>query len=281
MSKLSRRSFVKQLAGLSMLGAAAPVLSSLAGCDGDRITLNVVLHGLFIMNITNSQIELLTPYVDKHYYGAGSWDKNGITSLCHGRSYELRITDHIGKIRTEKMPPLGPDANLTLSQSQYNFTVHHDKTYFTIVLPFPQGLAFLRRVGDTANQLPAGGTPAIINTFALCPVLIYDVKNCTDLELTGTNWKPYIDKKTRTSNLHLWAEPKKRLSPEHAEEAFKLLSSLVCPVDIRLGVTKSTALDHPPSVEGIAEEEEQGLSEWISGGETSHPTNCNVVITTK
>ncbi len=95
MDKLSRRSFVKQLAGVSMLGVAAPVLSSFSGCCGDQIKLNVVLHGLFIMNITDSGIELLTPYVEKHYYGAGTWNGKSIQYLQKGVNYKLQGTDHI------------------------------------------------------------------------------------------------------------------------------------------------------------------------------------------
>jgi hypothetical protein len=296
MEKMSRRSFVKQLAGLSMLGAAAPVLSSLAGCDGNRATLNVVLHGLFIMNIKDSQIELLTPFVAEHYYGAGSWTKDGICSLgkyggsqhstyslgkgdyCppdEQNSYQLKGTDSIAQ-----MPPLGSDANLTLSQSQYRFTIHRDKTYFTILLPFPQRVGFLRRVLGKDNQLPASGVPAVINTFALCPALVYPVKDYTDLKLTGTMWKPYLDPETRTVNLHLWAEPLKKLTPQHATMAFDRLSDLTQPVSVQLGTQAGAPLDRYPCVYGVTSEEEQGLAEWISGGETSHPTNCNVVITT-
>jgi hypothetical protein len=298
MKKLSRRSFVQTLARGAMLGAAAPLFSSLAGCGGDRVTLNVVLHGLFIMNITDSQIELLTPYVVEHYYGAGSWTKDGICSLgkydismgkhgahslgkagnCppddHG-NYQLTGTDFIAE-----MPPLGSDANLTLSQSQYNFTIHRDKTFFTILLPFPQRMGFLRRVLGKDNQLPTGGASAVINNFALCPALVYPVKDYRDLKLTGTRWKPYVDPETRTVNLHLWAEPLKKLTPQHATMAFEKLSDLTCPVKVQLGTQAGAPLDRYPCVYGVASEEEQGLAEWISGGETSHPTNCNVVITT-
>jgi hypothetical protein len=258
-----------------MLGAATPVLSSLAGCGSNRTTLNVVLHGLFIMNITGSQIELLTPYVDKHYYGAGTWDKKGICPLGKDGNYQLKGTDFIAQ-----MPPLGSEANLTLSQSQYNFTIHRDKTLFTIVLPFPQRVGFLRRVIDGDNQAPKGGAPAVIKTFALCPVLVYPVEDHSDLMLTGTKWKPYVDPQTRTVNLHLWAEPLKKLTPQHATMAFNSLSDLTQPVKVQLGTQRSVPLDRYPCVYGVTSEEEQGLSEWISGGETSHPTNCNVVITT-
>jgi hypothetical protein len=275
MDKLSRRSFVKQLAGVSMLGAAAPVLSSLVGCGGNRITLNVVLHGLFIMNITDSQIELFTPKVDKHYYGAGNWDAGAICSLDKGDPYQLHGVD-----KFTNMPPLGPDANLTLSQSKYKFSIHAENSLFKIELPFPQRVAFLRRVIDGNNEPPVGGAPAVIRTFALCPVLVYPVNDYRDLELTRTKWKPKVEE-TRTANLHLWAEPTKKLSPAHADDAFNLLSTLVTPVCVKLATTKSVALDHDPGIKGVSTEEEQGLSEWISGGETSHPTNCNVVITTQ
>jgi hypothetical protein len=277
MDKLSRRSFVKQLAGLSMLSAAAPVLSSLVGCDGSRITLNVVLHGLFIMNITDSQIELFTPDVKEHYYGAGNWDKDGICYLTKEQSpYQLQGVD-----KTTDMPPLGSDANLTLSQSQFQFSVLRDQSLFRVELPYPQRVAFLRRVIDGDNQppTPGGATPALIKTFALCPVLVYPVTDYHDLGLTNTKWKPKVEE-TRTANLHLWAEPLKKLTPGHAAAAFASLSDLLKPVSVQLRTTKAAPLDRYPGVYGVASEEEQGLSEWISGGETSHPTNCNVVITT-
>lgn len=283
MKKLSRRSFVHTLARGAMLGAAAPLLSSLGGCRNNRTTLNVVLHGLFIMNITDTQIELLTPYVVDHYYGAGNWNKDEICKLGKDGKCppDKDGTYHLRGVDENRPPSLGSDANITLSQLEFNFKVVPEKSFFRVLLPYPQRVAFLRRVidGDNTFPTPGGTKTAQIRTFALCPALVYPVADYHALELTNTTWKPKVEA-TRTANLHLWAEPPKRLTPGHADAAFRALSDLFDCLTVQLKTIRSVALDRYPAVYGVSSEEEQGLSEWISGGETSHPTNCNVVITT-
>jgi hypothetical protein len=121
-----------------------------------------------------------------------------------------------------------------------------------------------------------------ITKVSLCQVLTYFVPDYRELELVESPWTPDIDWQTYTANLHFWAEPPKRLTPQHADDAYSQLSCLLPPLSLRLKVYSTVALDKETGICGFPPEQEQGWSDWASGGgEGVHPTNCCAVITRK
>jgi len=279
----SRRALIKSLANLSALAGIGLLSSKPARCEDRRLQLNVVLHGLFVVNFTDTFIELLTPEVHDHAYHAGNWDVREIYPLDKGQQYTLR-----GANNELSIPPIADDCNIIFSQSVCKFKVHAEQSYCRVWLPFPAAINLLRCSPQQYDPtLPscatrAGDQPILIKRLSLCQVLTYRVNDYEELKLTNTQWKPKIDKSTYTANLHFWAEPMGRLSPKHAYYAYEQLDTLLAPLKLRLGVNATVPLDRDTGIIGMPPEQEQGWSDWASGGgEGAYPTNCCAVMTRK
>lgn len=286
MAIVSRRSVLRSLAKTSALAAAAPLFSAIPGCshhgcyEDCSLTLNVVLHGLFVLHFRDKDLELLTPDVHDHIYRAGNWDINEVCPLYKGQEYSL-----CGVIANPDPPALPRNCNVFFSQRDYNFKLRPERSVFKVWLPFPDDFKLLRCSPD--SDLYSGELPRcrkeegvkIVDKLSLCQVLIYRVKDYRSLALPGTRWKPKINHNTGTANLHLWAEPADRLSPCHAEDAYRRLDDLLDTLHLRLGFYSTVPLDSDTGVKGLPPEEEQGWSDWASGGgEGAYPTNCCLVM---
>ncbi len=286
MNKLSRRSLLQKMARMSMLAATAPWIPEITGCRaeyGTRITLNVVLHGLFILNFTDVNIELFTPLVEDHIYRAGNWDWKTLTHLLPTKPHErAREYELLGVESLKTAPPVDSEYNIVPRESSYQ--LRPECSVFTIHLPFPRKISLIRRVTDknsTATCPSPSPSPVHIlpiSRLSLCQVLTYSVPDYRKLALSDTSWSPCIDPATQTANLHIWAEPPLRLGQDHACHAYGKLSEMLAPLQFQLLVTKTAPLDLDTGVCGLPPEQEQGLSEWMSGGEGSFPTNCSTVM---
>jgi hypothetical protein len=255
MNNFSRRSLLKKMARMSMLAATAPWISTITGCREDYgrcITLNVVLHGLFVLNFTDKNIELLTPSVRDHVYRASSWRVKSFLDLKHTNKYELH------GVECEQTAPLvDPEYNIAPPESSYK--LRRECSVFTMCLPFPRMISLIRRVPGEKNQLC--GNVFQIRQLSLCQVLTYFVPDHRKLALSNTCWMPDIDPATQAANLHLWAEPPLRLSRDHACHAYGKLSEMLG-LDLQLLVNNTVPLDSVFPVYGLPPEQEQGLSEW-------------------
>jgi hypothetical protein len=274
MARLSRRSLIKKAGAISALGAMASMVPLISGChcEEPQITLNVVLHGLFVLDFQDSCIELLTPIVHDHVYRAGNWDKSAVFDLGKKRTYRLRGTDPIAVA-----PPVDP-GNVVLTHANKDFDVDSDPSYFVIQLPFPSAIHSLRYICDPPSCLSTDPLTIDVYTLFLCQALVYPVSNCHELALVNSSWRPQVDSGTGCANLHFWAEPEKRLSPQHAYKAYQKLNDLLPPLIMQLDTDKVPPLDADTGVRGLPSEEEQGWAEWQNGGEGSAPTNCRAVM---
>src|SRR5258708_3031519 len=112
---LTRRDILRGVGGSSSVNPSrivAPALfpASMAGCRcNNSRKLNVILHGLFVLNITDRNIQLLTPKVKEHIYKVGDWHKDHIGCLDEGK-YVLQ-----GVCDAGKAPLIGTE-NIILSQ---------------------------------------------------------------------------------------------------------------------------------------------------------------------
>jgi hypothetical protein len=275
MTNLTRRVALKKIAGFSLGAIAAPLMPGIIGCSRAQrpITLNVVLHGLYVLNFTNLGIELFTPFMEEHIYRAGNWEWRSLEHLRSGGSYQLRGTDY-----RATTPKLDLNCNILVTNSYFSARVHPEQSMYVVNLPFPETISLLRTVDDGVNQPCPEQKTIIIKRLSLCQVLSYHVPNVDDLELHGTNWKPKVDPLTNTANLHFWAEPLLRVPRQHACNAYARLSDLLEPLTLKIGTDKTAPLDPDTGVLGLPREQEQGLSEWQSGGEGSHVTNCTTVM---
>jgi hypothetical protein len=275
MENLSRRTVLKKMAGASLAAATAPLFPAIVGCRTfePQITLNVVLHGLFVLNFTNLQIEMFTPYLKEHIYRAGNWDWNCLQHLHPAESYRLRGVEY-----RSTPPDLGMDYNILFPKCGFTHKVHPEQSVFVVYLPFPETIKLIRTVEDRKNCEDPKNNLILVNRLSLCQVLSYHVPDYRNLALLGTGWKPAIDPSTNTANLHFWAEPLLRVPRQHACEAYEKLSDMLEPLTLKLGTNKTAPLDPDTGVYGLPREQEQGLSEWESGGEGSYPTNCSIAM---
>lgn len=299
MGHLSRRSLIKGAGTLSVLNfirqrpIARSLLEHTGLADEKEKRLNVVLHGLFVVNFTQCDIELLTPMIEEHEYHAGSWDRSAIYPLCEGREYKLRGVACSANCVTQppyysngydSQDPHNLDCNVVLSQSRDLFTVQRQNSYFVVHLPFPADI-YLKRClrPDNPSNLFSGQDAYLIKSkgISLCPVLVYRVKDFNDVYLYDTQWqpKPCEDRDYQVANLHFWAEPPDRSNPSHTQNAYKKLMDLLQPLQFQLTANEMPAVDLVTDVPGLLPEEEQGWAEWQGGGgEGSRPTNCNPVM---
>jgi len=255
------------------------------------LTLNLILHGLFAMQFTKDNIQLVTPYVSQHRYLASSWDPHDLRVLCPD-SGNPSVPPH-GPLKSftlqgvKKLPPYDPKKlkrALVLSKSGQKFNVDPDQAYITITLPWPQDIVPLR----FAKQDPKTGKQNIfknppLNTvteLSLCQALIYPIQNLLKLRLDGTSWKPgKPDPSYNTINLHLWAEPDHRTLPSHAAEAYSQLGKLLSPLNFELESGDVTGeRDASTGVNGMSTTEEMGLAEWLKQGEGTEGSNCGLVM---
>jgi hypothetical protein len=275
---------------MSMAAAAAPLLPWISGCCQNNyqdVTLNVVLHGLFVLNITDCGMELLTPHIHDHIYRVGGWDIRQVYDLEGGKQYELKGTRKPDP--TVFPTPIG-DCAVNITHQDYDFSVDATKSFFSVKLPIPDCVYLLRCVTapplcDNVNssrvfKAEFGGYPSSscipITQLSLCQALVYKrVPRLCDLRLHGSCWKPYVDDYKRTVNLHFWAEPEKRTTPKHANDAYAQLQTLLPPLNLSLQVYTTAPLDECEVVYGLPPEQELGWADWASGGaEGTRPTNC-------
>jgi len=284
MGDVSRRSVLKSMTKLSMAAATAPLVPWISGCCGHkdrRIQLNVVLHGLFVLHITDFCIELLTPKIEEHVHRVGSWDVRRIHPLESGKNYVLRGVNH-----EKRLPEFDKNCTPNFSQEEVTFSVDAEKSRHSVQLPFPAGIHLLRCTppypGAGLQSTGNRGSDIDIYRLSLCQVLTYNVPDYRELILLESCWEPYISKTTFTCNLHLWAEPDKRATPKHAYDAYAQLQTLLPPLQFNLKVESTVPLDRDTGVCGLPPEEEQGWSDWASGGgEGTRPTNCCAVMAAK
>lgn len=229
----------------------------------DKLTFNVVLHGLFLLYIRRDHIELLTPSVHDHVYYAGDGvktlaDLNHTPVLRHGEIYTL-----VGVNQFMECPPITHHCNTLISLAQHGCNVEPSRSHFIVRLPFPYDI-MPARTQTVSTAIYAGRDAATVFTdgVSLCQVLVYPVMTFQDARLWGTNWKPPKDDSTPTLNLHIWAEPTYDVGPIHAKHAYPELMKLIPPLELDLVTdivpklpTSSTGIPgvDPEDLKGLAE----------------------------
>lgn len=244
---------------LTRIGVWAQARNNVAPIDQSPQQLNVVLHGLFAVVISDDHLDVLMPQVDDHVYKAGAWGKE--FRLREGVTYEL--TGVVGSKNTL----INPDQNLLLR----GFTQLHrepSKLFCSLKLPLPAEFRSLRRVAQAQTQRVFGGaTAAKINAreFPLVITLIYRNFDHTRLALGALPWTPELDAKV--INLHIWAEPDAPLGVNigHAPEAFQRLMQLFDGIELYFTASPSVAaripIDKKTGVDGLQPWEESGITE--------------------
>lgn len=277
MALTTRRNVLKGIAGASVTTLARAVLpgaaASLVACGQECFTLNVILHGLFLLDFRQTYIKLLAPDVCGHIYRAGNWDKNYIYELGREpcRLKGLKNIPSRFDIRNDFL------LIVRKKDIQYpGFQINEFRSRINIDLPFPNEIRPLRVQKGCVHFAGKDGGLFKAMGMSLCPVLIY--RGATpNLKLGDSKWQYWMnDDKSNSANLHIWAEPEERTDPEHAEMGYEELRKLTCPeLDFSLTADASPPIDCSVDLPGVEAYEEQGWAEWSSGAEGTRPVNCN------
>jgi hypothetical protein len=196
--------------------------------------LNVVLHGLIGVVITDQCLEALVPQMDDHVFLAGAWGME--RRLKQSTTYLLEGVD--------SNPGYGVDAAMQ-APVLHNFPVidrNPARLFCTIYLPFPFEVRGCRLMsatftGASAEQIPHG-------RFAMIHVYRYRFSDVSKLTLGDQlMWMPAFEQDEggqKAVNLHLFAEPPTHGVAQHSgnrlghvEEAYRNLVRLFPGMDLQ------------------------------------------------
>jgi hypothetical protein len=284
------------MTGMAVSNVLRPLAAGLAGHRQHKITLNVILHGLFVLDYRDDHIMMLTPCVGDHIYCAGNWKGDETYYLSTEEYVNVGVGEYEeycdlyvleGPAYEKREPRMSRDFNIVFSKQEIrstypNFTVADSKSKFLAKLPYPAEIRPLRILKGTAFLQGRDRKFVRANGMSLCQVLIFPDVNTEHLQLTGTcwKWKPNapMPNEPPTANLHFWAEPPYRVHPDHGTMAANQVKELLCPLDFSVVADESPQIDRFVDIPGIRAYEEQGWAEWVSPGEGTRPVNCNTSI---
>jgi hypothetical protein len=229
---ITRRKLFRGLATTAIGAAAvsANLLASDKSTRGETLNrLNLIFHGLFGF-IMGDKIQVVTPDFDEHafYYLERSVYKP-LSKTYTLNTAGLDMSSRISRV---------PDAlNVVLKPSDCGFTLNeagqNGSPRCRLILPKPSAMKGLRSLDNMTSHSVwfIGGYYDKIkaNKIPLVQVLSYIVTDPSQVVLQGPTsndkWTPYPY--ARTSNLHLFAEPRGDVAPDHAEKAFQALATLI------------------------------------------------------
>jgi hypothetical protein len=279
MPTITRRDFFKKAA---VLGAASALGSTaLAGVDAfaqECGIFNIVLHGLFVIDLATGFIQVSAPNVTgnaiiyPHSYRAGSW-RNSLSHFTpvageHEPIWPLPLTNAVIRdvpiLKTEKMGK--PD---------------HTKAYLSLILPTPQAITGLRTFDAAEISFPTQYMDAV--KFPLVTVLSYNAPPMF-APIPGTPWD--------SKNYHVFAEPEHPMdcsgaAATHGQAALDILWAMFGnhpptgsgPKPMKPCSPKG--MDPHPSVRCVTHDEEMSLVEMMPlklGTEGVHMPTCAVFV---
>src|SRR5882724_428428 len=266
MDGLSRRGFLRTaLAGCAASTVGGGVLSSIDAVAQTCGVFNVVLHGLFLIDLATGYVQISSPdctdtkvVKHKHYYRAGCW----ANSLRH-------FPEVSGK--HEPIWPI-PYTNPVIRDvpilKEKMGKPKHGNAYLTLTLPAPNAITGLRTFDKSEIDYPCDYMDA--TKFPLVTVLTYN---------SPPQFPPIRDTPWHSMNYHIFAEPQARMNCEEAEPHGAAVIQLLW----NMFDTKPTTgpkpkksgkgdycikpRDNRPAVRCVDSEEERALSE-LSGATT-------------
>jgi hypothetical protein len=214
-------------AGVSANTSSLPPSNSAPDSVAKGQHLNVILHGLVIVNVpdpTTPHMEILIPLVPGHDYKWGTWRNEGDIP---GDGVTLDITGIEGGIPT--LAAMYPDDNAVMQHGSLQNPGKSDlQLHCRIRLPFPENMHSIRKVckhdhtsdflyDDASYYLdPQPTTISMVHAFR------YTIDQPAKVSYGGASMR--IDPKLTDVNLHIWADPSEGF---HALEEDKVASALV------------------------------------------------------
>lgn len=230
-----------------------------------KLTLNVLVHGMYVVVIGNREVTFYPPAVpnNAHSYLAGNWMQEA--PLNPGGEYRLTGTAR-GKRPT--LDAVHPYFDAVFRKGKLNPRL----AYCTLKLPFPDRITPLRLTAERPGVPFFTGKPKLYRAPQALPevvVLTYGGVSA-DAKLQPLLWKPAPT--NGIANLHLWAMPPGETPAGHPEAALAVAGKLMGFANLKMDMSYSMQppppLDPQPAVAGVASEDEESLAErqGASGG---------------
>lgn len=229
--------------------------------------LNVVFHGLWAFETQAGKIIAHTVVDREHKIMAGDFDPQ--YDLRQGETYTLTGVEAGDKNTfTEK----------------HNVMVHckplrnTSQRFCQVDLPLPCDIKSVRRVIVPECQKPfegQHGRDLSPEQVAMVQVFIYMAKDIEKVHLKPLPWEAKLDR-DRTVNLHVYAQPDKKVKPGHAEQAYKRLAymfglDIVPAIELFVNVSN-------PCINGLDKEHLKGLMERSRPVMGASGSNCDSLV---
>jgi hypothetical protein len=218
-------------------------------------TLNVILHGLFVIVDREDYLLALAPDMDgQHVYRAGNF--LGCTQLRRG-FYRLAGVNAGGN------GIFDPKLNLILQDKLLEPHATH-RAHAAIFLRRPEQIFSLRPVEFERSDFTGADTGFVGGPVATTQVLVYSCESLQKVALVGHPWIPPQNPQDGPINLHIYSEEDTRGNLlHHQENALEKVAGLFQNLDLRLvnpaGMSKmANVKEELPR--GVVEQEVEPLS---------------------
>lgn len=264
MHKLGRREFLLGLGAGSALAALQPIrLDAMLPREAASPSLravNVLILGMFAIDVGTREIILYPPKAAGHVYKAGN--RSTPQDLVEGAHYRLTGVKSHPRLTLAELHP-----------SQFGVFQHHAintaLAYCEIVLPMPDRFTPLRAKSADPGQPFFEGTPKPYREPKSLPdVLVLTYNHVTGpAKLVGFPWKPIPQ--NGIANLSFWAMPDSQVPPNHPKEAFAALAAMIGYPHLAINPHYANAtappVDAHPGVPGVTSNDEMELTEQRQG----------------
>jgi hypothetical protein len=232
---------------------------------GSKGTLNVILHGLYII-LVKDEITVYIPNMGSdHTYRAGNWLAE--TTLDAG-DFSLEGTNS----PTPDKHPFKPEDNILLRDVRVTDANCCDRVYATLHLPLPKSVQSLGKLSVPEGGIGGDSEKKIADNSgkfsARVQILTYDFESDANLRLGEHPWEPVFD--DGFVNLHVFSEPDQTPEDDHVRHAFQMSMGLFMGVDLSLRKPLSPAVqsaDGEKSTPGVHPLELQSLIlrlQWLA-----------------
>ena len=226
--------------------------------------LNVIFHGPFLFVIYSDRIEVLSPDINEHDFGAGTWQEE---TPCDPGTYILKGI-------TEQKIPLPPPSAQTYAilnaKALPNMKIPKDAYYRFVMQPLPSSMIALGLLTPVSPALFTGNDVkniSVPNQIATAHLFSYIMDPGDKPQLENFSWQPPEAKiigDLHATNLHVFSESPFDLGDLHSHADFDLMVHMLPGLSLAL-VRPFPDIDPKdfvnPNVKnlGIDDEEQGGL----------------------
>lgn len=238
------------------------------GLPGNAGTLNVILHGLYIMVVTD-EITIYIPNMGTdHVYRAGNWLAEATLEMA---DFTLEGTSKGDPGKKPNKFLFDPEKNIVVKGVRVGDPSCCDRVYATLHLPLPISVRSMSLLSVPRDGIGGDSRDKVLpySASATVQILTYEFSSDANLRLGQHSWEPIFDE--GFVNLHILSEPDQVPEEDHVRHSFQMSMGLFTGVDLSLrkpmgpaNLAKEIA-DHglPP---GVHELEVQSLlmrDEWM------------------